>query len=371
MIDTIKGPFSRIEFQPINLNSDVQVKEYLLSKGWRPTTWNYKKDKRGKFIYGNDGKKIKTSPQLTEDSFKSVKGNVPEKIARRNILSHRKSLLYNEKEGTGLISFIRSDGRIAAEGIPLATPTARYRHKQIVNIPSEDTVLGSEIRSCFIARNGYYLIGTDAKGLEARMEAHYCYPYTGGAEYARELLDGDPHEKNMQIFNCSRRLAKNGKYALLYGCSPPKLAETIGCSPKKAKQYWNDYWDQNIPLKELKVESEKEWRANKGWVRGIDGRKLFVRYPHTIINTLFQSAGSITVKKATVLLFNEWLPKTEIDAKLVIHQHDEHQAEIAEKDIVTYCYLSEKSFEEAGRYYKLNIPIEGECKIGKDWSETH
>ncbi len=63
------------------------------------------------------------------------------------------------------------------------------------------------------------------------------------------------------------------------------------------------------------------------------------------------------VKYATVLLFREWLPQTNIDARLVIHQHDEFQAEVREGHELEYMYLADKSFEVSGRHFNLNVPI--------------
>jgi len=346
------------------------VKEYLLSQGWCPTEWNYKKDKNKRFIYV-DGKKVKTSPKLTEDSFASVEGDIPKLVARRNILKHRRSMLLNEEKGTGLLTLVRDDGRIAAEGIPQATPTGRYRHKGVVNIPSIYAPYGREIRSCFTVPTSKVMIGTDAKGLEARMEAHYCYPFTGGKEYAAELLEGDIHSKNAKVFGTDRNGAKAPKYALVYGCQPDKLSEILGCSKKKAKELWHGFWDTNTALKEFQAECLDEWKSNGGWVLGLDGRKLFIRSPHAIVNTKFQSAGSIVVKYATVLLFNEWIPQYNVDAKLIIHQHDEFQAEGNPEHVGIHCYLANKAFEEAGEYFNINVPIEGESIVGKNWSETH
>ena len=40
----VSGPFSRITWEPINLNSSDQVKDYFLKHGWIPIEYNYKKD---------------------------------------------------------------------------------------------------------------------------------------------------------------------------------------------------------------------------------------------------------------------------------------------------------------------------------------
>jgi hypothetical protein len=152
-LSTVHAPFTRIVFNQINLNSDQQVKNYLLSQGWKPTTWNYKKDsKTGRWIY-EKGKKIPTSPKLTEDSYGSIRTGIGKLLARRAVLLHRRRTIQNIKdpEGKGLISLIRSDGRIPAEAAPQATNTGRYRHKKIVNIPKakKKVIYGKEMRSLF------------------------------------------------------------------------------------------------------------------------------------------------------------------------------------------------------------------------------
>ncbi len=42
--EPVSGPCSVIQFEPINLSSEKQMKELLLSLGWAPTQWNYKKN---------------------------------------------------------------------------------------------------------------------------------------------------------------------------------------------------------------------------------------------------------------------------------------------------------------------------------------
>jgi len=113
---------------------------------------------------------------------------------------------------------IRKDGRIPARANSLGTPTARMTHSVIVNVPKADpdVLYGKEMRSLFIARKGYKLVGHDASGLEARMEAHYTFPFDNG-EYAKEILEGDIHSKNCILFGLpieKRPLAKGGKYCI-------------------------------------------------------------------------------------------------------------------------------------------------------------
>ena len=245
-------------------------------------------------------------------------------------------------------------------------------HKVVVNVPKakEKIPFGIELRSCLTVPSDKVLVGTDAAQLEARMEAHYCYSFTGGKEYAAELIDGDTHSKNAILFETDRDGAKSPKYALVYGCQPPKLASTLGCSIKKAERLWNNFWNGNTALKECRDHYTEEYVKN-GYVVGLDGRKIYIRSKHSIINAVFQSAGSIVVKTAMCYLFNKWVVQKMLKAKLVLFQHDEFQTEVDKKDVDLFKTLADLSFVKAGEFYTLNVPLKGESKDGKNWAETH
>jgi len=356
----VSGPFTRIEYEPINLDSPTQTKDYLISQGWQPTQYT-----------------DKGSPKLTEDSFASITGEIPALMSRRFVLRHRSKLLQNtnkQGEDKGLINLIRKDGRITAGGVPQGTPTGRYRHSGVVNIPRVGSVLGKEIRSLFIPQPGYILVGCDAMALEARMEAHYCYGYTGGKDYAHELLEGDLHSRNAEAFKCTRDVAKTIKYAISYGAQSPKIAATLKCSDSKARQLFNAFWDHSKALAELKKEVTRQWSSrggkNGGYLKGLDGRKLFARSEHSLVNLLFQSAGSIVVKTATINTANKII-QSKLRAKQVLHFHDEFQYEVHPADVDKVKELALSGFIQAGEEFNMNVPIMGDVKTGLSWYQTH
>ena len=39
-VDVCAGPFSRIRFRPVNLDSNQETKKFLLALGWEPEEWN-------------------------------------------------------------------------------------------------------------------------------------------------------------------------------------------------------------------------------------------------------------------------------------------------------------------------------------------
>ena len=110
--------------------------------------------------------------------------------------------------------------------------------------------------------------------------------------------------------------------------------------------------------------------AGRGFVFGLDRRKVSIRSEHAALNSLLQSAGAIIMKKALCIL-DEYATLHKIDYKIIGNIHDEIQTEVATKDAERFGRLATASIEAAGLHYKLNCPLAGEYQIGDNWSETH
>lgn len=364
----VQGPFCRISWHPINLNSPDQVKSYLLSKGWVPTEYNIKKE---------NGKTIQTSPKLTEDSFDSVEGEIPKLITRRAILVHRQRMLKNVRkdgEETGWLNQLRDDGRLEARAIPQATNTGRARHSVIVNVPGVGAIYGEEIRSLFKVPFGYKLLGVDAAALEARCLAHFLLKYPGGKAIADILLEGDIHSENAKLWNCTRKEAKSPLYALLFGAQPAKLATTMGVSLTEATKRFNDFWEHYSALNLFRQDLVKAWNSRGGrkggFLKGLDGRKLFARSEHSLVNLMIQSTGSVLVKTALVMI-DKTIVKNNLDAQQIIFMHDEGQFEVREDQAELLKIIAEKAFLKAGERWGFRVPLLSEAKIGANWANTH
>jgi DNA polymerase I len=373
----VGGSFCRIKYEPINLNSSQAVKNYLLSQGWVPTTFNYQKDARGYFVKDDEGSPIPTSPKLTEDSFESVTGDIPKLVARRNILIHRQRLLDNVRnDGTlsGLLNYVRDDGRVEARCIPQSTNTGRATHAIVVNIPSVHAVYGKEIRDLFVAREGYEFVGVDAAALEARVFAHFMLNYPGGDVLADLVLHGDIHQENADMWHCSRNDAKSPYYALMYGSQIPKFSATLGVDIRTGTRYYNAFWEKYRPLELLKQDLTKAWEARGGkkggFIKGIDGRKLHARSQHSLVNLMFQSTGSIVVKVAG-LYTDKWKERKKLDVNQWLFYHDEYNYECLKQHTEQFLPLTRLAFKKAGEFFKLNVEIVGEPKVGPTYLSTH
>ncbi|NBX50488.1 hypothetical protein EBT25_11220, partial [bacterium] len=184
------------------------------------------------------------------------------------------------------------DGRIHAYINTLGAVTGRMSSKEpnIQQVHSDPRA-----RALFVPQQGWSLVGSDLKGLELRMLAHYLYPYDGGS-YAKEVCEGDIHTHNQKAMELdSRNTAKTAIYCFLYGGGDEKFGKTIGCSVYKAKQTKNKLLS-NIPgLKKL-IENCRFDTLDKGYVKPFNWRPVYVRKEHAALNTLLQSSGAHIAK---------------------------------------------------------------------------
>jgi len=354
----------------LQVTQSAELKKYLLDRGWKPTMWNRKKFK---------GRSITTSPKLTDPVTKEPCPNleklgftVAREIAKWLMLRSRRNCIRSDK-GTGWLSQLDKHGDLPSDCDPLGTPTARFRHKGIVNIPRVTTPYGKELRSLFCARDKKLWVGWDASQLEARMEAHYTYPIDSG-KYATELLGGDIHEENRKELGLgSRDRAKEYKYMVTYGAQPPKIAQQMGWTIHESERIFKRFWDVNDTLKKLKGELLREWEMlDSEHLIGLDGRLITTRYKHALLNTKFQSAGAIVMKHAMLIADRTINNKfKEEQAYGLIRYHDEEVWECDPTQAGEVGRMGVQSIVKAGEYLKLNVPLDGDYHIGFNWSEVH
>ena len=280
------GLLTPVSFEQMERTSQNQVKEFLLTQGWVP-----------------DEMTPAGNPRMTESSLGTISGPAGKLLAKRFVLLHRRNTIENVKdpENKGWMSMVRPDGRIPAECNPCGTPTGRARHKKIVNVPRVTSDYGHLLRQCFGVPEGRTLLGYDSSGLELRCFAHYI----NSQEYTRILLEEDIHTFNqMKAGLSSRNDAKTFIYALLYGAGDLKIGRIIGGNSTQGKELRYKFF-QNLPELEILMKRIKHF-AGRGYLRGLDDRKLMVRSEHSALNTLLQGAGAIVMKFAGLNL-ERWL----------------------------------------------------------------
>ena len=333
-----------------NPGSRKQIGEKLIDLGWKPDKFT------------------ETGQPMVDEGILS-KLHYPEAkmIAEYLMLQKRVAQIESWIEAVG------SDERVHGKVITNGAVTGRMTHQSpnMAQIPNHGSVYGAECRACWTVEPGRVLVGCDASGLELRMLAHYMKDQ----DYVKTVVEGsskdgtDVHTKNQKAAGLQTRdQAKTFIYAFLYGAGPSKIGSIVGGSAKDGERLTNSFLNATPALKALRDKVSKY--AGKGFVPGLDGRKIWVRSEHAALNSLLQGAGAIVMKKALVLLADK-IKDNKWDAKFVANVHDEWQIEAAEAHADEVGRAARQSIIEAGEHFKLRCPLDGEYKIGRNWAETH
>ncbi|KKL73145.1 hypothetical protein LCGC14_2077840 [marine sediment metagenome] len=241
--EVIVGPFSRVSFRRVNLDSNLETKNFFLSLGWKPEQWNT----------NNAGQR--TSPKLSkDDEFQGIKGGLGKLVVKRFQCKQRASVIHGWKGS------IRSDGRIPAIVSGLAA-TGRARHKGIVNVPGEGAFYGKIMRRMFIAKPGWVLVGTDSVGNQVRQLAARM----GDPEFSSAVLDPskDVHtETQNRCGLSSRHIAKTFFYGLIFGSGNEKAGRIVGGSAEDGRRLKENVFRGIPALRECIERLTNDWRKS-------------------------------------------------------------------------------------------------------------
>lgn len=375
-IGFVNGPYCRVNIRPIDLDSTIELKEFLLNLGWEPEEWNL------------DDQGNKRSPKFSKDDpFNGIQGSLGRLIARRIQCKQRLGILEGWK------SLIRPDGRISCKVGGIAS-TGRLRHKDVVNVPSPHSkaFFARQMRQVFKAKDGWRLCGVDSKGNQVRQLAARM----GDDEFTQAVLYGnaedgtDLHSLNQRRSGApSRSKAKNFFYGFIFGAGARKIATTIGISIKEAKHLIETYLNELPKLRRLIENLTNQWRKtakcyfNKQWnkwvyengyIIGLDGRPVFVDSEHKILCYTLQSDEAIQMGAAYVKFHYDMDKAGYVQHKdwgMLIWMHDEFQFETRPEIAQHACEIACNAIKWAGEFYKIKCPHDGDYKIGSNWSETH
>jgi len=265
------------------------------------------------------------------------------------------------------LEHVQDDGRVHGRVTTNGAVTGRMTHQSpnMAQVPSVNSEYGKECRDCWIVPEGRKLVGVDASGLELRMLAHYM----GDEEFTNVLLRDDIHTRNQTAAGLATRpQAKTFIYAFLYGAGDAKIGSIVGGSARDGNELRTRFLRNTPALETLR---ERVGQASrKGYLRGLDGRKLWVRSEHSALNTLLQAAGAIIMKRALVLL-DDYATQHGIDYKFVGNVHDEIQSEVVTEQAEKFGWLAVECIKAAGISFELRCPLDGEYKVGSTWAETH
>jgi len=364
----IEGPYCRVEFVPLNLDSVADVKIFLYRNNWQPTEWNFKENPL-------TGKKERSSPKITEDSLEFLGGDgklYVDFLTARSRYGILKTWLENTDKNR----------RLHGGCMLIGTPSMRARHNIIVNVPSAEAPWGKEMRALFTVPEGWTMIGCDSSGNQARGLAHYL----GNEKFTDLLLNGDIHQYNADVltsvlkdmgidYTVKRAQAKRILYAFLFGASGGKLWSYIfgTIETKKGKQLKDGFLKAVPGFKALldKLENiyEQTSAMGEGYIPSIAGNRIYVDSPHKLLVYLLQSCEKATCS-AALMLTMERLEDLNIPYQPLIYYHDEIDFMVPTQYAEIARDIGKQAFKDGPALFGITI-MDGDGKMGKTWYDVH
>jgi DNA polymerase I-like protein with 3'-5' exonuclease and polymerase domains len=194
-------------------------------------------------------------------------------------------------------------------------------------------------------------------------------------EYGRVILNGDIHTVNQQAAGLpTRDNAKTFIYGWLYGAGDAKIGSIVGAGAKRGKQLKQSFLEKLPALGKLKEKVDE--RASRGYLTGLDGRRVPVRHKHAALNTLLQGAGAVIAKR--------WLLECFLAAEaaglkygwdgdfvLLGFIHDELQWAVRDGLEEAFGVMTTECAVRTGEHFDFKCPVGAEYKIGDSWATCH
>lgn len=382
-------------YSPANPGSPQQVKRWLYSLGWVPTSFKYVKDKDPNVKEKRKVEQIKCTIKDNGDLCDSVLALIHKEpgiaqLRDLGVLKNRRSTV------RGWLKVVDKFGFIKAQ-IQGFTNTLRFKHKTCVNIPGVRTPWGKELRSLLISRHdGMELCGSDMESLEDRTKQHYMWDYD--PDYVRDMMspDFDPHldmcleagmlTKEQSDFHKAfdkqaensaddwikfkfidgiRHGGKQTNYSATYGAAGATIALAAGLPLKKGEQLHQAYWSRNWSLKAIAENCTTKTSRGYEWLwNPVAEMWLWLKSKKDKFSTLNQSTGTYC--------FDMWVKEILKRREFLTAQfHDEVVIELPVGNREAFTTILNESIDIVNDRLQLNRKLGVSVDYGSTYAEIH
>jgi len=245
------------------------------------------------------------------------------------------------------------------------------------------TGLGREIRSAFVAEDGFRLLSADYSQVELRILAHVSGEPKLREAFARgedihtataaEVLGKDP----ATLTKDERNRAKAVNFGIIYGISAFGLSENLEI-PRDEAQAYIDAYLARFPLVQDFIERTVEQAERDGYVTTLLGRRRPVPEIRTrnrqtralgerlAVNSVMQGTAADVIKVAMVSIHRR-LREEGRASRLVLQVHDELLLEVPDTELSAVRELVRAEMCGA---YPLDPPLAVDVGVGEDWAEA-
>ncbi len=419
------GSYNLYEMVTFNPGSPAQIGDRLMDLGWNPQ----------KFTATGKPSTDKKTLEKVIDILSKETPEV-EVLRKYGVIQHRNSmsrewlaLANEEKDGRvrGSVNHIGPWTHRSSHYKPNNGNVAKVKLGESGEpLKGLDGNFGWDSRDCWTVEHGRVLVGADASGIQLRALAHYMEC----PDYIKEVCDGDIHVTNQIAAGLpDRPTAKTFIYAWLLGQGDENTGKLVGvtseeypelfelatkegkwnrwrnCKGKVVEKKYNNlvWWvfdklthenrdpdketaaiilkgyftkkkflDNLPPLKVFKQEVVKQ-AAKQGYMRGLDGRIIWVPSEHLAMGAYLQGYESV-VMKWVMREYQTNLEKQGVPFWQVAYVHDEFQVETLPEhgDAVGQAIVD--ALIKVGKQLNSLCPLDGEYQVSPingSWANTH
>ncbi len=278
------------------------------------------------------------------------------------------------------------DNRIHTDYRQAVAATGRLssNNPNLQNIPIR-TEKGRQIRGAFVPRDKNFLtMSADYSQIELRIAASFAKDETMTEAFR---TGRDIHTTTAaKVFKVEldkvtpdmRRKAKEVNFGILYGSTAFGLSQNLNISRGEAAEIIDSYFKEFSAIKKYMDDSinsarEKEYvetiLGRRRYLRDINSRNMATRQfaERNAINAPIQGSAADIIKIAMINI-HRWLEREKLKTKMIMQVHDElvFDLHVDEQEIV-----KPRVIEMMKTAVILDVPMEVEVGIGKNWLEAH
>ncbi|MCF8322864.1 MAG: DNA polymerase I [Flavobacterium sp.] len=265
-----------------------------------------------------------------------------------------------------------------------ATGRLSSNNPNLQNIPIR-TERGRLIRKAFIARDeNYTLLSADYSQIELRIIA----ALSGEENMIKAFQNNEDIHKSTaakvfyvpleEVTKEQRSNAKTVNFGIIYGVSAFGLSNQTSLSRSESAALIDAYYKTYPKLKSYMTE-QVDFARNHGYVQTVLGRRRYLKdinsanaivrggAERNAVNAPIQGSAADIIKIAMINIHKK-LVSENWKSKMLLQVHDELVFDVHNSELDKIQHMIKYEMENA---FKLDVPLDVEIGIGKNWLEAH
>ena len=369
-IDTFEQKIYETAGEKFNLASPKQLGEVLFDK---------------LKIGGAKQKKTKTGQYATGEEVLSYLANENEIV--KDIMEWRQMVKLKSTYIDALPNQVdNKTGRVHTDYMQTVAATGRLssNNPNLQNIPIR-SARGQQIRKAFIARDeNYTLLSADYSQIELRIIA----ALSGEENMILAFKNNEDIHKSTaaKVFNVpleevtkeQRSNAKTVNFGIIYGVSAFGLSNQTSLSRKESADLIDAYYKTYPKLKSY-MQDQVDFARENGYVQTVLGRRRYLKdinsanmmvksgAERNAVNAPIQGSAADIIKIAMINIHKK-LSSENWKSKMLLQVHDELVFDVHNSELEKIQPMIKHEMENA---FKMDVPLDVELGMGKNWLEAH